>query len=132
MAEELAHHDHRPAMDCQRLHDRDWCRDDSGLVASRGPRGRKKILLIGLSIFGIASLWVGLSPTTGFGDCRESGPRRPRTSIPRRDVLVSNATHALGAPSILASYLASQGSAPLLARSSAADSPQQSVGAGCS
>ena len=26
--------------------------------------GRKKILLIGLSIFGLASLWVGLSPTT--------------------------------------------------------------------
>ena len=31
--------------------------------------GRKKILLIGLSIFGIASLWVGLSPTTSCLRC---------------------------------------------------------------
>ena len=41
-----------------------------GIVMVPGSRladllGRKRMLLIGLTIFGLASLWVGLSPTVG-------------------------------------------------------------------
>ena len=94
--------------------------------------GRKKILLIGLSIFGIASLWVGCHRRR-VRDCRASpaGPRRG-TLFPVAMSLVSNATHALERPRILGFLSGLAGSAPLLAPSSAADSPQQSVGAGCS
>lgn len=64
--------------------------------------GRKKILLIGLTIFGLASLWVGLSPTAnsviaarvlqGFG---------AGLYFPVSMALVANATHALERPRVL-------------------------------
>lgn len=64
--------------------------------------GRKKILLIGLSIFGIASLWVGLSPTTGSViAARVLQGLGAGLYFPVAMSLVSNATHALERPRIL-------------------------------
>ena len=64
--------------------------------------GRKKILLIGLAIFGIASLWVGLSPTTGSViAARVLQGLGAGLYFPVAMSLVSNATHALERPRIL-------------------------------
>jgi MFS family permease len=64
--------------------------------------GRKKILLIGLSIFGLASLWVGLSPTTGSViAARVLQGLGAGLYFPVAMSLVANATHALERPRIL-------------------------------
>ena len=64
--------------------------------------GRKKMLLIGLSIFGLASLWVGLSPTTGSViAARVVQGLGAGMYFPVAMSLVTNATHALERPRIL-------------------------------
>lgn len=64
--------------------------------------GRKKILLIGLTIFGLASLWVGLSPTTdSVIAARVLQGLGAGLYFPVAMSLVTNATHALERPRVL-------------------------------
>lgn len=64
--------------------------------------GRKRILLAGLAVFGLASLWVGLSPTTGSViAARVFQGLGAGLYFPVAMSLVANATHALERPRIL-------------------------------
>lgn len=64
--------------------------------------GRKRMLLIGLAIFGLASLWVGLSPNTGSViAARVAQGLGAGLYFPVAMSLVSNATNAFERPRIL-------------------------------
>lgn len=64
--------------------------------------GRKRILLLGLGIFGLASLWVGLSPTTeSVIAARVLQGLGAGLYFPVAMSLVTNATHALERPRVL-------------------------------